>query len=216
MMKKILLMTLAIVFLASCSIDTTKKEFNKTALSWYHKITNAIASNDLDKADEYYLSMRSEHTKSPLLQSTMMILAHAHMDKEEYQLASYYFKEYNKRFAVGDRQEYAEFMTLKAAFLGIRDTNKDQKLMIDTITNANKFLYTYPSSQYNHLVNTIVVRLKMSQILLNENVASLYNRVGKEGAAKIYRTKNESSSIKMSDISKPDDSILNKVTKVFN
>jgi len=214
-MKKILLMASVLLLLAGCSMDSTKKEFNKTALSWYYKITDAVASNNLDKADEYYLSMRSEHTRSPLLQTTIMILAHAHMDKEEYQLASYYFKEYNKRFAAGERKEYAEFMEIKAAFLGIRDTNKDQKLMIDTITNANKFLYTHQFSQYTPLVNTIVVRLKMSQILLNENVASLYNRVGKDDAAKIYRAKNESSPIKLSDIDRPDTSIFDNVTKVF-
>lgn len=203
------------LLLGGCSVDTAKKEFNKTALSWYVKITNAISSNNVDKADEYYLSMRSEHTKSTLLKTTIMILAHAHMDKEEYLMATYYFDEYNKRFAVGEQREYAEFMKLKAAFLGIHDTNKDQKLMIDTITNANKFLYTYPFSNYRPLVNTIVVRLKMSQILLNENVASLYDRVGKDDAAKIYRMKNQSSSIKMSDISRPDDSLFKNVTKVF-
>ncbi|MEA2028430.1 MAG: outer membrane protein assembly factor BamD [Campylobacterota bacterium] len=215
MIRKILLMAFALLIVTGCSVDTTKKEFNKTALSWYTKITNAISSNNLDKADEYYLSMRSEHTRSTLLQTTTMMLAHAHMDKEEYLMARYYFDEYNKRFALGDRKEYAEFMKLKAAFLGIRDTNKDQKLMMDTITNANKFLYTHPFSQYKPLVNTIIVRLKMSQILLNENVASLYNRVGKDDAAKIYRAKNQTSSINMSDISKPDDGILNNVTKVF-
>jgi outer membrane protein assembly factor BamD len=87
--------------------------------------------------------------------------------------------------------------------------------MMDTITNANKFLYTHPFSQYTPLVNTIIVRLKMSQMLLNENVAALYNRVGKDDAAKIYRNKNQTSSIKMSDISKPDVSIFDNVTKVF-
>jgi len=208
-------MTFTLLMLGGCSVDTAKKEFNKTALSWYIKISEAISSNNVDKADAYYLSMRSEHTKSPLLKTTIMILAHAHMDKEEYLMATYYFKEYNKRFAVGERREYAEFMKLKAAFLGIRDTNKDQKLMIDTITNANKFLYTYPFSQYNALVNTIIVRLKMSQILLNENVASLYDRVGKVDAAKIYRAKNQTSPIKIADIARPDDSIFKNVTKVF-
>jgi len=208
-------MAFALVLFSGCSIDTAKKEFNKTALSWYTKITDAVTSNNLDKADEYYLSMRSEHTKSTLLQTTTVILAHAHMDKEEYLLASYYFKEYNKRFAVGQQREYAEFMKLKSAFLGIRDTNKDQKLMIDTITNANKFLYTYPFSKYNALVNTIIVRLKMSQMLLNENVAALYDRVDKDKAAKLYRAKNQSSPINMSDISKPDDSLITSVTKAF-
>jgi len=212
MIKKILLVAFVLALFNGCSITTTKSEFNKTALSWYIKITDSITSKELDKADEYYLSMRSEHTKSKLLKTTIMILAHAHMDAEEYLMANYYFGEYNKRFAIGDRREYAEFMKLKAAFLGIKDTNKDQKLMMDTITNANKFLYTYPFSKYSPLVNTVITRLKMSQILLNENVASLYDRIGKKEAAKKYRAKNMSSPIKASDISKPDTNILTSIT----
>lgn len=211
-MKKIVFITFALIFLVGCAVDSSKKEFNKTALSWYHKISNSISAKELDKADKYYLSMRSEHPRSLLLSTTIMMLAHAHMDKEEYLLANYYFDQYNKRFAVGDRREYAEFMKIKAAFLGIKDVTKDQKLMMDTITNANKFLYTYPSSSYLVLVDTIVVRLKMSQYLLNENVASLYNRIGKEDAAKVYREKNTNSAISSDDISTPK---TNMITGVF-
>ena len=213
MIKKILLIAFILILFNSCSINTTNSEFNKTALSWYIKITDSIISKDLDKADEYYLSMKSEHTKSKLLKTTIIILAHAHMDEEEYLMANYYFDEYNKRFAIGEQREYAEFMKLKAAFLGIKDSNKDQKLMMDTITNANKFLYTYQFSKYSPLVNTIITRLKMSQILLNENVASLYDRIGKSNAAKQYRAKNINSPIKTTDISKPDTNILSSIIK---
>jgi outer membrane protein assembly factor BamD len=43
----------------------------------------------------------------------------------------------------------------------------------------------------------------MGQYLLNENIASLYDRTGKEEAAKIYREKNSVYPIKMEDIAMP-------------
>ncbi|KIM02596.1 MAG: hypothetical protein KN64_14750 [Sulfurovum sp. AS07-7] len=50
--------------------------------------------------------------------------------------------------------------------------------------------------------------LKMGQYLLNENVACLYDRMGKNNAAKIYREKNSASPINMNDICLPEDGIL--------
>jgi len=51
--------------------------------------------------------------------------------------------------------------------LGVTDVYKDQKLIIDSIANAKKYIYRYPGSQFIPLVNTLLIRLHMSQYLLN-------------------------------------------------
>ena len=102
-------------------------------------------------------------------------------------------------------------MKLKSAFLGISDVNKDQKLMLDTVNSAGKFVMRHPGSPYDPLVKTILVRLHMSQYLLNENIAALYNRIDKEKGAKIYHGKNEESPLNMADIELPEKGILSKV-----
>ena len=211
--KKSLFAGMAMVFLfAGCAKDDDEvAEFNKPALYWYQQIGNSIASGNMDKADAYYISLKSEHMRSPLMQTAMMMLAVAHMDEEEYLLAGYYLDEYNKRFGGEKNREYIEYMKLKAAFLGIKDVYKDQKLIMDSINGAGTYLLRYPGSTYTPLVKTILVRLHMSQYLLNENIAALYERTGKPDAAKIYREKNKGSIVEMADITPPEKGIIGKV-----
>jgi len=206
-------MGIAMTFLlAGCGKDDDDiAEFNKPALYWYQQIGNSIASDNMDKADAYYISLKSEHMRSPLMQTAMMMLAVAHMDNEEYLLAGYYLDEYNKRFGGEKNREYIEYMKLKAAFLGIIDVYKDQKLIMDSIDGAKTYLFRYPGSVYAPLVNTILVRLYMSQYLLNENIAALYERTGKPEGAKIYREKNKGSIIEMADITPPERGIIGKI-----
>ncbi|MEA3419278.1 MAG: outer membrane protein assembly factor BamD [Campylobacterota bacterium] len=211
-MRKSLWVVVAIAFFfAGCAKKDEVTEYNKPALYWYKKVAESISKSNLDKADEYYLSLKSEHMRSPLLPTAIIMLAHGHMEEEEYLMANYYFDEYNKRFATSAGREYADYMKLKSAFLGVTDVNKDQKLMIDTVDNADKFVMRHPGSSYEPMVNTILVRLHMSQYLLNENIAALYDRVNKEKGAKIYRFKNEQSPLNMGDIELPERGILSRI-----
>jgi len=147
----------------------------------------------------------------PLLPTAIMMLAQAHMQKEEYLLANYYWDEYNKRYADEEGREYAEFMKLKASFLGVKDVYKDQKLIMDSINRAKIYLLRYPGSEYEPLVNALLVRLYMAQYLLNENIAALYDRTGKPKAAKIYRAKNKDSLVEMADITPPEKGIIGEI-----
>ncbi|MDM5271233.1 outer membrane protein assembly factor BamD [Sulfurovum sp. zt1-1] len=198
--------------LVGCGNDeSTVEEFNKPALYWYQKIAKNISGGYLDKADAYYISLKSEHMRSPMMPAAIIMLAHAHMSKEEYLLANFYLDEYNKRYGAGSNREYIEFLKIKASFLGIKDVYKDQKLIEDTVTNAKTFINRYPGSEYQPLVNTMLVRLYMTQYLLNENIAALYDRTGKDEAAKIYRDKNKGSVVQQSDITPPEQGIIGAV-----
>jgi outer membrane protein assembly factor BamD len=213
--KKTVLVTLsmmmAFVFVGCGGSDEEVAEFNKPALYWYKKIASSITRGNLDKADSYYISLKSEHMRSPLMPTSLMMLAHAHMNEEEYLLANYYLDEYNKRFGEASSREYTDFMKLKASFLGIKDVYKDQKLIIDSIAKSQTYIARYPGSPYAPLVNTILIRLHMSQYLLNENIAALYDRTGHEKAAKIYRDKNRGSVVELTDITPPEKGIVGKI-----
>lgn len=196
-----------------CSGKATVKEYDKPALYWYQALVKEVASSNLDKADNYYISLRSEHMRSPLLPTATMILAQAHMEDQAYVMADYYLDEYLKKYASGESVEQAKFLKIKAAFLGIKDINKDQKLMIDTLNEVKKFVNSYPKSSYLPVVQTLKVRLNMAQYMLNENIASLYSRIGKDDAATLYRDKNANSPLNIADIKAPKvgfiDSIFN-------
>lgn len=201
--KKITALLLLSLFIVGCSKKDAVNEYDKPALYWYQSIVKEVASSNLDKADNLYISLRSEHTRSPLLPTATMILAQAHMEDQAYIMADYYLDEYLKKYASGSKIEEAKFLKIKAAFLGIKDINKEQKLMLDTLTNVNKFTKSYPNSIYLPIVNTIQVRLQMAQYMLNENIASLYHRLGKDKASEIYKNKNKNSPLNMTDIKAP-------------
>ncbi len=204
-------MMMTFVFIGCGGKSNESAEFNKPALYWYKKIASSISRGNLDKADAYYISLKSEHMRSPLMPTAVMMLAHAHMNEEEYLLANYYLDEYNKRYGSDETREYTDFLKLQASFLGVKDVYKDQKLIMDTIETSKIYIARYPGSPYAPLVNTILIRLHMSQYLLNENIAALYDRTGHEKAAKIYRDKNIGSVVEMADITAPRKGIIGKI-----
>lgn len=128
-MKKSILIgiALALTFLfVGCTDDREVAEFNKPVLYWYKKIAKSIGQEAIDKADAFYISLKSEHVHSPLMPTAIMILAHAHIEDESYLLANYYLDEYNKRYSANDNRDYVDFMKIKAAFLGISNAYKDR------------------------------------------------------------------------------------------
>jgi len=206
----IFFMVLFMLLFVGCSSKESLKEYDKSAIYWYKKIIEN-ASSSLDKADNYYISLRSEHTHSPLLSTATLILANAHMEDGTYLMADYYLDEYLKKYATGSRVEYAKFLKLKASFLGLKDINRDQKLILKTLKEVNNFLEKYPKSIYNPLANTIKVRLHMAEYLLNEDIANLYDRIGKTKASKLYKDKNRNSVLNLTDIEPPSEGFLSKI-----
>lgn len=211
--KQIFVVSLTAMFLLACSDKDAVNEYDKPALHWYQSIVKEVGIVNLDKADNLYISLRSEHTRSPLLPTATMLLANAHMEDQAYIMADYYLDEYLKKYASGANVEQAKFLKIKAAFLGIKDVNKEQKLMIDTLREVDKFVKAYPNSIYLPVVSTVRVRLHMSQYLLNENISSLYNRLGKDKAAEIYENKNAHSPLNIADIKAPEIGFIDAILK---
>ncbi len=83
-----------------------------------------------------------------------------------------------------------------------------KNLLWTVLLHAKTYINRYPGSSYAPLVNTMLIRLHMSQYLLNENIAALYDRTGKADAAKIYRDKNKGSVVEMADITPPEKGII--------
>jgi len=176
---------LTLVFLSGCSKDV--EEYNKPALYWYGKIVEAISDGDVDKADDYYSSLQGEHIGSPLLPEATMILAIAHMHYEEYLLTEHFLNEYVKRYANQNEVEYAEFLKIKAKYMALPNPRRDQVLISDAIKEAKKFKQKYPYSMYYSLVDSMLTNLYLADAVLNETIASLYDRIDKPKSAAYYR-----------------------------
>jgi len=168
-------------------------EYNKPALYWYGKMVKSISNGDLEGADSYYSSLQGEHISSPLLQEATMILAIAHMHYEEYLMSEHFLNDYIKRYATVNEKEFADFLKIKSIYKALPNPRRDQVLMVNAINSAKKFKRTYPYSMYTGIVDTMLTRLQIAEAVLNETIASLYDRLDKPKSAEYYRSINPQS-----------------------
>ncbi len=192
-MKQSILLILAMFIFTACSTKEKSVEYNKPAVYWYNKMLKQIATASIDEADDTFTSLESEHKNSPLLPSALMIIANAHMDEEEYVMATYYFDEYLKKFSTATNIDYVRYLKVKAKFMGFKYQFREQELVYDTINDANYFIESYPDSEYIYLVKDIKSRLNMAKASFDKEVSELYTRVGKDKASEVYEQRTKQS-----------------------
>jgi outer membrane protein assembly factor BamD len=125
------------------------------------------------------------------------------MQDEEYLLANFYLDEYIKRYGDRKRSEYAKFLKIKANFESFKYPNRNQKLLLDTIKNTYSFITEYPDSEFRPMVETILVKLRLANLDLTKEIASLYKRLDKPKASKIYQQRVQQSPLKDSNSIEP-------------
>jgi outer membrane protein assembly factor BamD len=183
-MKKIFFIILVLLFTGCAS----KKELsNQTALFWHNKIYKNLSNMNLDGADDAFTSLEVEHPNSKYVPIDMLILYTAHYKNEEYDLAKFYINEYEKRYANRYEKEWCEYVKIKMDFLSIHNAYTNQKKIIDTLANINDVLEKYPNSIYNYEINTIKKKLTLTNLIFDNEISSLYKRLDKPKAAKLYK-----------------------------
>jgi len=189
--RNLLLLALVSLVFVACSNKQKEQEYNKPALYWYNKMLKEIAIGYIEEADDTFTSLESEHKNSPLVSTSLLILANAHIVVEEYELANYYIDEYNKRFGLSKNIDYVRYMKIKANFLSIGYQYREQKLFSDTILEIEQFIKKFPTSPYIHLVRDINSRLHMGKASFDKEISELYGRIDKDKASKLYLEKSK-------------------------
>lgn len=184
-LKTAILLSTASLLIGGCS--SKQEEFNKPADYWYQKMVKESTKGNLEDADKTYTSLESEHIRSPLIQESMLILAQAHMDNEEYILANHYLDEYMKRYGDKKNVEFVKFMKVKAGFFAFKKSFRNQQLLSDTLKDTQDFVNEYPNSIYRPYAETMILKIALANKAINENIAGLYNRIDKPEAAKKYK-----------------------------
>ena len=191
------------LFFIGCGGKSPEQQYNQPATYWYDEMIKAIVYGDNSKADTLYASLSSEHVASPLLKEALMILAQAHIDEEEYAEANKYLDEYIKRFGNPTMNEYIRYLKLKANYSSFSKPNRNQQLIIDTIKDTQNFISYYPNSPYRPMVESMLVHMQLGERLMTENIAKLYDKLGKERAVELYQEKMDNSSLKDADVVEP-------------
>lgn len=192
-----------VLLLQGCNQKNSGELYNKPALFWYKQIVKDIKDRDLELADSHYTSMSSEHVSSPLLEPALVILAQAHMENEEYLLSNFYLDTYMKRYGTYDKNEYAEYMKIRANFLSFPYPNRNQELLINTIKQTKQYVKSYPNSIYTPLIKSILVKMELGKFYLDGRIKNLYQRTDREQSAKIYEDVIEKSPLKDAKLIEP-------------
>ncbi len=204
MRKKIFLFILLGVLFSACSTKNNEGLYNLSANEWYKQIIKDLQDKDLEKADDHYNGMASEHIADPLLETTQIILAQAHMDEEEYQLAEFYLDEYNKKFGNSRNVDYIRYLKIKAKFDAFAVPNRNQALMLESQKEIDSFLKDYPYTEYEPLVQTMLTKFNLAVFYLNDTIHDLYKRTGHTQSAEIYQERLQESEFYHQSIIKPE------------
>ncbi|MCH5335999.1 MAG: outer membrane protein assembly factor BamD [Campylobacter sp.] len=188
-MKKYIFLVFLGIFIAACSAKESEELYNLNAMEWYKQIIKDLQEKDLEKADSHYSGMASEHVADPLLETILIILAQAHMDEEEYELAEFYLDEYNKKFGNSRNVDYIRYLKIKAKFDAFALPNRNQALMLKSQSEIDSFLRDYPHTQYEPLVQTMLTKFNLAVFYLDDTIADLYKRIGREESYEIYEQK---------------------------
>ncbi|ELG7727651.1 MAG: outer membrane protein assembly factor BamD [Campylobacter upsaliensis] len=183
------MLSLIITFFTACSTKNKDELYNLSPSQWYAQIIKDLQDKDLEKADTHYSGMASEHIADPLLEPTLIILAQAHMDEEEYQLAEFYLDEYNKKFGNSKNVDYTRYLKIKAKFEAFAVPNRNQALMLQSQQEIDNFLKEYPNTQYKPLVQTMLTKFNIAVFYLDSTIADLYNRTNRQQSYEIYQEK---------------------------
>lgn len=195
---------LVLVFFLGCSVKRSEELYNLSAPQWYAQIIKDLQDKDLEKADNHYSGMSSEHINDPLLETILLILAQAHMDDEEYKLAEFYLDEYGKKFGNSKNIDFIHYLKIKAKFEAFAVPNRNQALMLQSQKEIDGFLKEYPQTQYEPLVQTMLTKFNLAIFHLDGTIADLYQRTGRVESYKIYQDKLRQSEFFEKSIIKPE------------
>lgn len=191
MKKTTLFLFIFILFFNACA--KSKKDmfddYNLSDKAWLEKIVSNVKDGNLEKADNNYISLYSEHINSPLLGSAILILSQAHSDAKEYLLANYYIDEYSKLYGSKKNSDWLSYLKIKNNFEAFKLPRRNQFLMLETLKSIDTFNSVYPDSKYLEYINTIKTKLNLTQHMLDIDIRNLYKRLDHDISADIYDEK---------------------------
>lgn len=170
--------------LFSCA---SKQEVKKSPLYWYKNLVKAVENGNLEKADDYYASLKAEQINSVFLPQANMILAIEHINNKEYLLANFYFDEYLTKFGEKDNSSLIEYFKILSAYKSFENPKRNQQLLLDTIANVNSYIQNNEDKEFYYHAKTIGAILMITNSNMNKDIANLYRKRNKPKAQKFYK-----------------------------
>ena len=157
-MKKIVLLLVVLVFLASCSEyqKALKSEDPAVKLEMATKMYEAKKYN---KAIRVFEQIASVYRGKPESENLYFMFSQSYFKSEQYYLAGYQFESFVSSFPKSDKAQEASFLGAKSYSMLSPVYSLDQTDTTKAIEKLQTFIDTYPNSIYLAEANAIVKNL---------------------------------------------------------
>jgi len=187
MIKKLIIPISVVLFIAGCSKNPEVTRDYKTSLINHIQIKKDIDNENLDRADNDFMSLEADFPASIYIKSDLLALYLAHLKMKEYDLAKFYLNQYEKRFASSEEIPWCEYQKIKMDFLKYDHAYTNQKALLDLINECKIYKTNFPNSIFLPEVNTIYVKALLTNQYLNVKIYKLYKKLYGEKIAKNHK-----------------------------
>jgi len=195
MVKKTLIFLSLLLIITGCSKNPALSRDYPNSLINHIAIKKDIINENLDKADNDFMSLEADFPASIYIKSDLLILYLAHLKNKEYKLAKFYLNQYEKRYASKKEIPWCEYQKIKMDFLKYDHAYTNQKAILDLIKECKAFKVNFPNSIFLPEVNTIYVKALLTNQYLDAKIYKLYKKLYGTKTAKYYKTTIPSNSI---------------------
>jgi len=178
----ILLIAGLFVFISGC------KSYNKVLKSpdntlKYQTGMDLYESGNFRKALEFFDLLRTFYQGTEKGEKLTYYTANCYFQMKDYQLASYYFKQYQQMYPKGEHAEEASFLQAYCTFLNSPRPELDQTSTYTALSDLQSFIDRYPKSSKVEKATQLMTQLHKKLEDKAYRVALLYYKMGSYQAA---------------------------------
>ena len=176
-MKKLLVLLLSVVMLASC----TQYAKVQKSMDYDYKYELAKAyymEGEYSQASSLLEDVLAFMKGSIYAEESLYMLSMCYFNMKDYVTASHYFTTYFNTYPRGVYAEVARFMSAKALYLDTPDPRLDQSSTIKAIGEIQVFTEYYPYSNYKETVHSMLYELHDRLVEKEYRSAKLYFDLG--------------------------------------
>ncbi|MBN2616369.1 MAG: outer membrane protein assembly factor BamD [Bacteroidales bacterium] len=150
------------------------------------KYTTAVdlyESGHFKKALTFFDLVRTFYQGTKKGENVTYYTANSYFQIKDYQLASYYFKQYQQMYPRGKMAQEAAFLQAYCTYLRSPRYELDQSISYQAIDELKRFISNYPNSSKVAKAKELIAQLNYKQEEKDYNIALLYYKMGSYEAA---------------------------------
>ncbi|MBN2639928.1 MAG: outer membrane protein assembly factor BamD [Bacteroidales bacterium] len=186
MLKKasiyLLLLAAVLIYLPGC------KNYQKVLKSpdnelKYNTAVDLYESGHFKKAITFFDLVRTFYQGTKKGEHITYYTANSYFQIKDYQLASYYFKQYQQMYPRGKNSEEAAYLQAYCTYLRSPRFELDQTISYQAMSELKSFINNYPNSDKVSKARDLIAKLQFKQEEKDYNIALLYYKMGSYEAA---------------------------------